>query len=134
MTAVRRSHGGAAVRNGRLLVLVRGGPGGLEGSRPMIRDHAPAHRPHPRIRELASFIAAVFIGSVGGLISGRLLLPSVGPAAAGNVALAVGTTLTGATHARLIHGQSLPSLVPRILVAAPLAYGVMLGVHRLLVP
>lgn len=85
------------------------------------------------VRELTSFIAAVFIGSLAGLISGHLLR-SVGPAAATNVALAVGTTLTGATHARLIHGQSIPSLVPRVLVAAPLAYGVMLGVHRLLAP
>jgi hypothetical protein len=84
--------------------------------------------------ELVAFLVAVMVGSVGGLIAGRLLASAMPGAAEGTSALAVGTTLTGAAHARLVHGRSIPSLAPRVVVAAPLAYLVMHGVHRLLQP
>ena len=48
------------------------------------------------------------------------------------LALALATTVTGAMHAQLAHGQPLRVLAPKILVGAPLAYGVMRLVHMLL--
>ena len=82
-------------------------------------------------RELGSFVAAVLAGSLGGLPAGRMLAGRLDAGSVGAVALAVGTTLTGAAHAGLVHGQSVRALVPRIVVAAPLAYLVMQAVHRL---
>lgn len=84
--------------------------------------------------ELLAFVVAVFVGSLGGLATGQLLSGWAGATAAGAAALAAGTTLTGAAHARLVHGQSLRALIPRVVVAAPLAYIVMYGVHRLAAP
>lgn len=78
------------------------------------------------------FVAAVLVGSVTGLVAGRLLVPWVSDATAANIALAVATTATGATHARLAHRRSLRSLVSSVLVGAPLAYLVMRGIHALL--
>jgi hypothetical protein len=126
------AHGGAVVRNGRVLVLYRGGHGAPgEGREPGARPAGFA----PRFgRELGTFVTAVFIGSLGGLIAGRGLAPWLDAASAGTLALAVGTTLTGAAHAGLVHGQSIRSLLPRVLVAAPLAYLVMQSVHRLAAP
>lgn len=83
-------------------------------------------------RELAIFLVAVLFGSVCGLAAQVALLPILGGSAATNVALAVATTGTGATHAHLVHGQPFRTLAPRILVAAPLAYGVMRGLHALI--
>jgi hypothetical protein len=82
-------------------------------------------------REEALFVAAVLVGSVTGLIAEQLLLRWVGQAAAGNVALALATTLTGATHARLVHRHSIGSLLPSVAVGAPLAYVVMRVIHAL---
>jgi hypothetical protein len=86
---------------------------------------------HPLARELGGFLAAVTVGSLAGLLAGQLLGPRLGAEAASNMAIAVGTTLTAATHARVIHGLGLRALVPRVLMAAPLAYLVMRGVHAL---
>jgi len=83
-------------------------------------------------REEVLFVAAVLVGSVTGLVAGRLLVPWVSDATAGNIALAVATTATGATHARLAHRRSLRSLVPSVVVGGPLAYLVMRGIHTLL--
>jgi hypothetical protein len=128
VTAPRRAHGGAALRNGRLLVLVDG-----ETSRPTNRAMSDTESvPHPLARELGGFLAAVFVGSLGGLLVGQLVARWTGVTAAGSLAIAAGTTLTAATHARLIHGLALRALVPRMLLAAPLAYLVMRGVHGLL--
>jgi hypothetical protein len=83
-------------------------------------------------REEALFVAAVLVGSVTGLIVEQLLLHWVSRAAAGNVALALATTMTGATHARLVHRHSIGALVPSVAVGAPLAYVVMRMIHVLL--
>ncbi len=85
--------------------------------------------PRPLIRELGVFLTAVLVGSVSGLAAREILLRWVDSATATNAALALATTCTGATHARLAHGQRLRRLLPRIAVAAPLAYGVMRVVH-----
>jgi len=87
---------------------------------------------HPLTRELGGFLAAVFVGSLGGLLAGQLLAGWMGPGGSGSLAIALGTTLTAATHARLIHGLRYRSLLPRVLLAVPLAYVVMRGVHGLL--
>jgi hypothetical protein len=128
MTSARHASGGAALRNGRLLVLVAGRSG-----RPTHRPMPDSDQPSPRLtRELAGFLAAVFVGSLGGLLTARLLAGPMGTTEAGTLAIAAGTTLTAATHARLIHGLPYRALVPRVLLAAPLAYLVMRGVHVVL--
>jgi hypothetical protein len=128
VTEPRRAHGGAAVRNGRLLVLVNGA-----GSRLIKRSMSdPDAPPHPLARELGGFLAAVFVGSLGGLLAGQLLAAWMGVSAAGTLAIAAGTTLTAATHARLTHGLGIRALLPRVMMAGPLAYLVMRGVHGLL--
>lgn len=86
----------------------------------------------PIARELAVFLVAVFVGSLSGLVTSEFLVRWVAGATATNAALAVATTCTGATHARLAHRQPLLSLLPRIAIAAPLAYGVMRVAHVLL--
>jgi hypothetical protein len=88
--------------------------------------------PRPLARELAVFVAAVFVGSLSGLVMAELLGRWTVASTATNVALAVATTCTGATHSRLAHRQPLRSLLPRVAVALPLAYGVMRMVHLLL--
>ena len=82
-------------------------------------------------RELACFLAAVFVGSVGGMAAGMLLAPLMADDLRGSLGLAVGTTLTGAAHARLVHAQPVRVLVPRVVVAVPLASAIIFGVHRL---
>ncbi len=82
-------------------------------------------------REEVLFVAAVVVGSVAGLVAGQLLRHSVSAATAGNVALALATTVTGATHARLVHRRAIGSLVPSVAVGAPLAYVVMRVIHAL---
>lgn len=132
MSSAARVHGGAALRNGRVLVLYRGGHEAPDAS---AAPHAtPQAEVPPPGRELGSFVAAVFTGSLGGLFAGRILGGWLDAGSAGAMALAVGTTLTGAAHAGLVHGQSIRALVPRVVVAAPLAYLVMQFVHRLAGP
>lgn len=77
----------------------------------------------PLEHELIAFLLAVVIGSLVGLGSGALLDQSIG--------LALGTTATAVTHARLVHGQPLRVLLPKTALAAPLTYLVMRGVHLL---
>lgn len=83
-------------------------------------------------RDEAIFLASVLIGTIGGIIAGQLTLHWTGTGVARNVALAVATTLTGAAHARLVHHRTVRSLLPSVMVGAPLAYLVMHGIHALL--
>lgn len=75
------------------------------------------------------FVWAVLVGSMMGVLSQQFLLTFLSPTLAGNVSLALATTGTGATHARLVHRRPLGSLVPNVLLGAPVAYGVMRVVH-----
>ena len=84
------------------------------------------------LQELIIFLVAVLVGSVSGVLARELLLRWLSAASAANAALALATTCTGATHARLAHGQPVRVLGPKVVVAAPLAYGVMRLVHLLL--
>lgn len=83
-------------------------------------------------RDEACFVASVLIGTIGGIVAARVSAHLISPVVAGNVALAMATTLTGATHARLVHHRSIRSLLPSVAVGAPLAYLVMHGIHALL--
>ena len=83
-------------------------------------------------REEALFVLAVLVGSVAGLAAGQILVRWMSGATAGNLALAVATTVTGATHARLVHRRPLGSLLPSVAVGAPLAYVIMRAIHALL--
>jgi hypothetical protein len=85
--------------------------------------------PHPVGLELGSFLIAVSVGSAAGVIAGSVLTGLVLPATAANIALAVATTVTAACHARLVHRLDYRALLPRLVLAAPLAYGVMRAVH-----
>src|SRR5207245_2726118 len=73
-------------------------------------------------REEALFVLAVLVGSVAGLAAGQILVRWMSGATAGNAALAVATTVTAATHARLVHrrphGSRLPSAALGALGAA----------------
>ena len=83
-------------------------------------------------RELVVFLLAVLIGSIGGVAISIVLHRWFGPAVANNAGLAVAATLAPATHARLVHGQRLVTLAPRVVVAAPLAYLVMRAIHMVI--
>lgn len=91
-----------------------------------------SHAPVSRLGELGVFVLAVIIGSLSGIATTMLLQRWVTAATAGAAAVAVATTCTGATHARLAHGQPWMRLLPKIGVGAPVAYGVMRLVHLLL--
>ncbi len=83
-------------------------------------------------RDEVLFVCSVLVGSVTGLVVRLLLADAAGGARAESIALAVATTFTGATHARLVHRRRLGSLVPVVVVGVPLAYAVMRGIHALL--
>jgi len=83
-------------------------------------------------REELLFVTSVLLGSVSGLLTRQLLAHWVSDGVAANAALALATTLTGATHARLAHRRSIGSLLPSVVVGGPLAYVVMRGIHALL--
>ncbi|HYL20758.1 MAG TPA: hypothetical protein VEU74_03275 [Gemmatimonadales bacterium] len=91
-----------------------------------------AHAPRLRLGELGIFLVAVIVGSLSGVATAMLLHTLVTASTAGTASVAVATTCTGATHARLAHGQPWRRLLPKIGVGAPLAYGVMRVVHLLL--
>lgn len=91
-----------------------------------------AHVPRPRLGELGIFLVAVIVGSLTGVATAMLLHTWVTASTAGTASVAVATTCTGATHARLAHSQPWRRLLPKIGVGAPVAYGVMRLVHLLL--
>lgn len=78
----------------------------------------------PLTAELVAFLFAVLVGSLVGLASGLVLDRSIG--------LALGTTATAVTHAHLVHKQPIRLVLLKAVLAAPLAYLVMRGVHWLL--
>ncbi len=83
-------------------------------------------------RNLGFLTAAVVVGGVGSALALPLLLDWFQADTARNLALALATTLTAATHARLVHGQPFRSLLPTLAVSAPLVYLAMRAVHLLL--
>jgi hypothetical protein len=87
---------------------------------------------HPLVQELGVFVLAVMLGSLSGLATNVLLGRWVAAGVAGNAALAVATTCTGAAHSHFVHRQPWLSLLPKIGLGAPLAYGVMRAVHAML--
>ncbi len=95
-------------------------------------DTTSPHSAHPLFQELGVFVLAVIVGSLGGLATNLLLGRWLAAAAAGNAALAVATTCTGAAHSHFAHKQPWLGLLPKIGLGARLAYGVMRGVHALL--
>ena len=86
----------------------------------------------PLFQELGVFVLAVILGSLCGLAANELLRHSVTATIAGNAALAVATTATGAAHSHFVHRQSWVRLLPKVGVGAPLAYGAMRLVHAVL--
>jgi hypothetical protein len=93
---------------------------------------APPQAAHPQFQELAVFVLAVVVGSLCGLATNQVLGHWVSGAVAGNAALAVATTCTGAAHAHFVHRQPWLHLLPKVGLGAPLAYGVMRVVHAVL--
>jgi len=91
-----------------------------------------AMSPNALFQELAVFVLAVIVGSLCGLATNELAGRWVSGAVAGNAALAVATTCTGAAHAHFVHKQPWLSLVPKVGLGAPIAYGVMRVVHAVL--
>jgi len=95
-------------------------------------DSITPHPAHPLFQELGVFVLAVILGSLSGLATNVLLGRWVPAGIAGNAALAVATTCTGAAHSHFVHRQPWLSLLPKIGLGAPLAYGVMRAVHAIL--
>jgi hypothetical protein len=93
---------------------------------------APPQAAHPLFQELGVFVLAVILGSLCGLATNQVLWHRVTSAVAGNAALAVATTCTGAAHAHFVHRQPWLHLLPKVGLGAPLAYGVMRVVHAVL--
>jgi hypothetical protein len=94
------------------------------------RDHGVP----PVARDMAVLIAAVVIGGIAGAIAHRLASHSTSSDTARDIALAVATTVTGATHARLVHRQPLMMVVPTAAVSVPVVYLAMRVVHLLVAP
>jgi hypothetical protein len=88
--------------------------------------------PNALFQELAVFVLAVIVGSLCGLATNELAGRWFSGAVAGNAALAVATTCTGAAHAHFVHKQPWLSLLPKVGLGAPIAYGVMRVVHAVL--
>jgi hypothetical protein len=88
--------------------------------------------PNALFQELAVFVLAVIVGSLFGLATNELAGRWVSGAVASNAALAVATTCTGAAHAHFVHRQQWLSLLPKVGLGAPIAYGVMRVVHAVL--
>jgi len=80
-------------------------------------------------RELVFFLVAVLVGSLAGVATSEILKHWISASATGNASLAIAATFAAATHHRLVHGQSLRLLAPKVVVAAPLAFVVMRAVH-----
>jgi len=95
-------------------------------------DSGASHAAHPQFQELGVFVLAVIVGSLCGLATNQVLGRWVSGAVAGNAALAVATTCTGAAHAHFVHKQPWLHLLPKVGLGAPLAYGVMRVVHTVL--
>ena len=92
----------------------------------------PASDAHPLFQELTVFVLAVIAGSLCGLATSEVAGRWVSGAVAGNAALAVATTCTGAAHAHFVHKQPWLSLLPKVGLGAPIAYGIMRVVHAVL--
>ena len=92
----------------------------------------PASDAHPLFQELTVFVLAVIVGSLCGLATSEVAGRWVSGAVAGNAALAVATTCTGAAHAHFVHKQPWLSLLPKVGLGAPIAYGIMRVVHAVL--
>ena len=92
----------------------------------------PPHPAHTFFHDLYTFVVAVIVGSLAGLVTNLLLAHWVSPSAANNAALAVATTCTGAAHSHIVHKQPWVALLPKIGAGAPLAYGAMRLVHVVL--
>ena len=91
-----------------------------------------SHSTEPLFQELGVFLLAVILGSLCGLATNQLLQHWVTAAVAGNAALAIATTCTGAAHSHFVHRQSWVRLLPKVGVGALLAYGAMRLVHLVL--
>lgn len=94
-------------------------------SRPPLRGFA---------RDLSVLVVAVLIGGVAGALTGIYAARWASPDNARNIALAVATTVTGASHARLVHRQPLHMVVPGAAVSVPVVYLAMRLVHLVFAP
>lgn len=93
--------------------------------------------PHPLpafAHDIGVLVVAVVTGGIAGALAGIYAAHWTSPDTARNVALAVATTVTGATHARLVHRQPLHMVVPGAAVSVPVVYLVMRVVHLLVAP
>ena len=88
----------------------------------------------PVARDMAVLIAAVVVGGIAGAVAHRLAGQWTSSETARDIALAVATTVTGATHARLVHRQPLVMVVPTAAASVPVVYLAMRIVHVLVAP
>jgi hypothetical protein len=88
----------------------------------------------PLARDLVVLVIAVVIGGLAGALAQAVADRWSSAETARNIALATATTLTGASHARLVHRQSLKMVVPGAAVSMPVVYVAMRIVHLLVAP
>jgi hypothetical protein len=85
----------------------------------------------PLARDLVVLVVAVVIGGLAGALAHAVCYRWTSAETARSIALAVATTITGATHAWLVHRQPLKMVVPGAAVSLPVVYLAMRIVHLL---
>ncbi len=92
---------------------------------------APHEWPYS-MRDAIILICSVTLGGVTAALLQMQLAHTLSPAIARDMAVAAGTAITGAAHARLSHGHNWISVVAGFAVSAPIVYCVMRGIHAIL--
>jgi hypothetical protein len=84
------------------------------------------------VQDLRLFLTAVVVGGVTGATAQSLLGVWADPQTATDITLALGTTITGAAHARLAHREPLGPLAIGVLIGLPTVYIAMRALHLVL--
>jgi len=79
--------------------------------------------------DLLLFLCAVVCGTTTAVVSQRVLLHVVSPAAAVNVSLALSATCSAAAHGWLVHRKPVGELLSRVVAGTPVAYAAMRAIH-----
>ena len=84
------------------------------------------------VQDLRVFLTAVVVGGLTAVLVQSLLRQWAPAQTATDVAFACATTMTGASHARLVHRQPLRAVGIGVLVGLPIVYAAMMLLHAAL--
>ena len=113
--------------------------GKLSGRRGVLQESSRVTRTMrwlipPVARDLVVLSVAVVIGGLAGALAHAAAFGWTSAETARNIALAAATTITGASHARLVHLQPLKMVLSGAAVSMPAVYVAMRIVHLLVAP